>query len=136
MNAEPKFMLDSDTCIFLLRQTTPSVTERFREMLPGDAVISTITFGELFCGALKSQRAAMLRRELDELITLIPVVPLPIKCGELYGGIRSDLEKRGLRIGNSDMWIAAHALSLNLTLITNNTREFERIPRLKLENWV
>ncbi len=136
MRGAPKYMLDTDICIFVQREEQPSVLARFEQLLPGEAVVSTITFGELFFGALKSQRTTLLRRQLDDFIALVPVVPMPTECGKHYGAIRSDLQKRGLPIGNNDIWIAAHALALNLILVTNNTREFERIPRLKVENWI
>ena len=67
---------------------------------------------------------------------MLPVAALPPECVEHYAAIRSDLERRGLIIGANDMWIAAHALALNLTLVTNNIREFNRIPGLNVENWV
>lgn len=136
MNAELKYLLDTDICIFIQRQEQPSVLARFEEKFQGEMAISVVTYGELYLGALKSQRPALMFKILDEFLSLVPVVPMPVECGELYGAIRCDLEKRGLVIGNNDMWIAAHALSLNVTLVTNNTREFERIPHLNVENWV
>ncbi len=129
-------MLDTDICIFVQRREQPSVLARFRELRPGEAVISPITWGELIHGAMKSRQTARLLTLLDEFVSLIPVVAMPPDCGRRYGRIRSDLEKRGLPVGNNDLWIAAHALALNLTLITNNTREFGRIPQLKRENWI
>ncbi len=136
MNADPLYMLDSDICIFVLRNAQPSVLARFEQTVPGEAVISTITYGELFHGALKSQSPQLQIQKLKELTLFVPVEPMPVECGEHFGRIRSDLERRGMIIGSNDMWIAAHALALNLTLVTNNIREFNRIPGLNVENWV
>ncbi len=85
---------------------------------------------------MKSQRRTLVLNNLDGFISYVPIVPMHPDCGQHDGEIRSDLEKRGLTISENDFWIAAHALALNLTLVTNNTREFERIPHLKIENWV
>ena len=136
MSAEPKYMLDTDICIFVQRREQPSVLARFRELKPGEAVISPITWGELIHGAMKSKKTDLLLTLLDEFASLVPVVSMPPDCGKRYGMARSVLEKRGTPIGNNDLWIAAHALALGLTLITNNTREFGRVPRLKMENWI
>jgi len=108
---------------------------RFRRLRPGEAALSVITFGELIYGANKSaQRLPALQRFRD-LATLVPALPLPETAAENYGLIRSDLEVRGEMIGNNDLWIAAHALSSGLTLVTNNEKEFRRIRRLQVENW-
>ena len=136
MSIEPKYMLDTNICIYIRRQKQPSIMEHLKKVRPGRLVISTITWGELVHGAMKSQKTKQVLKELDEFATLIPVCAMSPDCGWYYGEIKSDLEKRGLLISGNDMWIAAHALALNLTLVTNNSREFERIPRLKLENWV
>jgi tRNA(fMet)-specific endonuclease VapC len=86
-------------------------------------------------GAETSQERERALAILDDLITLIPAQPLSIATGETYGAIRLDLERSGMMIGNSDLWIAAHARSAGLTLVTNNARDFRRVPGLALENW-
>lgn len=134
--AKPLFMLDTNICIYIHRQKPPSVLARFDSLKPGQAVISVITWGELLHGAAKSQKTKQVLSLLIEFSALIPVLPMPPESGNTYGQARADLEKCGLIIGNNDLWIAAHALAENLTLVTNNTREFERIPNLKIENWI
>ena len=85
---------------------------------------------------MKSQHSLLARDKLDRLSGIIPVMLLPIECGIHYGRVRSELERAGTPIGNNDIWIAAHALSLGVTLITNNVGEFERVAGLGIENWV
>ena len=99
-------------------------------------MLSIITYGELFYGAEKSQFREQAMKQLAELVALLPVVELPQRAGEFYGAIRAALEGKGQPIGNSDLWIAAHAKAAGLTLVTNNEREFHRIPGLKIQNWV
>jgi tRNA(fMet)-specific endonuclease VapC len=97
--------------------------------------MSAITYGELYYGASKSSQQAKALAQLQELVQDIPVEELDSRASEAYGEIRATLEKEGRLIGNNDLWIGAHALALNLTLATNNEREFKRIPGLLLENW-
>jgi tRNA(fMet)-specific endonuclease VapC len=98
--------------------------------------MSLITFGELRYGAEKSRQRVQALDTLTRLEALIPVITPDDAVGERYGLIRAHLERAGTPIGNNDLWIAAHALSLGVTLVSNNTREFERVPKLKLDNWV
>ena len=131
-----RFMLDTDTCIYLRKRRPPLVEQRFRELRPGEVVISTITYGELYNGALKSREASAALANLEQLVELLAVQPLSATTGKCYGIIRSTLEQAGNIIGGNDLWIAAHAVDLDLVLVTNNTREFSRIQQLKLENWL
>nr|WP_245439858.1 PIN domain-containing protein [Microvirga aerophila] len=94
-----------------------------------------MTYGELVYGVHKSPDPAKAMSVLNALTALIPVLPIAIKIGNAYGIIRSDLAIRGELIGKSDLWIAAHAKSLGLTLVTNNESEFQRVDGLKVENW-
>ena len=96
--------------------------------------MSVITHGELFYGACRSRRREEAQKALRDLATMISVLPLTLKAGERYGETRSELEQSGRPIGN-DLWIAAHALALGIAIVTNNTREFTRIPGRQLENW-
>jgi tRNA(fMet)-specific endonuclease VapC len=108
---------------------------RFEKLAPGEAAVSVITYGELLYGAEKSaQRRAALER-LRELVLLLPALPLPEAAAESYGKIRAELESKGEMIGNNDLWIAAHASAADLTLVTNNEREFRRVRGLRLQNW-
>jgi len=135
MSKAPVFMLDTNICIYIQRHKPPSVLARFEAIKPGQAVISVITWGEMHYGAAKSRQSKLALKLLEGFADLVPVLPMPPACGKAYGQIRADLEKVGRPIGNNDLWIAAHALASGLTLVTNNAREFERIPHLNIENW-
>lgn len=131
-----RYLLDTNICIYITKQKPTSVLHKFQHTPAGAVGMSIITYGELFYGAQKSQHTKKTLVLLDELTSLIPPLALPLEAGKDYGDIRSRLEKQGKSIGNNDLWIAAHALAQNLILVTNNTKEFSRIPHLKLENWV
>jgi len=130
-----RFLLDTNICIYIRQKRPPEVLRRFQRLAVGDAAISVITYGELLCGAERSvARAASLQR-LRSLVSLLPALPIPVEAGEAYGEIRAALEQVGQTIGNNDLWIAAHARALGLTLVTNNEREFKRVPGLTVDNW-
>lgn len=131
-----RYMLDTNICIYLRRNRPPEVTIRFRQMQHGDTVISAITYGELYYGAERSQQRTHALESLGRLASLLPVIPLPEEAATAYGEIRAALEARGEMIGGNDLWIAAHAKSAGLTLVTNNEREFRRVPGLKVQNWI
>ena len=130
-----RFLLDTNICIYIRQRRPQAVLARFRELRPGDAVLSVITYGELVYGAEKSQFREQARRQLAELAALIPVMELPMRAGEFYGSIRAALAAKGGMIGNNDLWIAAHVMAEELILVTNNEREFHRIEGLEIENW-
>ena len=130
-----RYMLDTNMCIYLRQNRPAEVTVRFRQMQHGDAVLSVITYGELLYGAQRSQQQPRALASLARLVSLLPVLPLPEEAASAYGEIHAVLEKRCEMIGGNDLWIAAHAKSAGLTLVTNNEREFRRVPGLKLQNW-
>ena len=130
-----KYMLDTNICIYIAKKQPANVLHRFEKISVGEMAMSTITYGELLYGANKSQYREKTIAKLEELSHFIPPLPLPTDVGEYYGKIRSMLEKKGQPIGNNDLWIAAHALSLDIILVTNNEKEFKRIAELKIENW-
>lgn len=130
-----RFLLDTNICIYIRQRRPPAVLERFRQLQPGEAVLSVITFGELVYGAEKSQFRDRARRQLAELAGLLPIMELPSRAGEFYGSIRASLAAEGGIIGNNDLWIAAHAKARGLILVTNNEREFRRIQGLEIQNW-
>jgi tRNA(fMet)-specific endonuclease VapC len=132
---DPQFLLDTNICIYIRRKKPEHVSKRFQTLRHGEAVLSVITFGELLYGAEKSQQRSLALKQLQELAELLPVMALPEAAAETYGRIRADLERKGQMIGNNDLWISAHAKAAGLTLVTNNEREFRRIPGLKLQNW-
>ena len=132
---DPRYLLDTNICIYIRRHRPAQVLARFQRLKVGEAVLSVITWGELLYGAEKSQNRAQAVRQLEELVTLIPAMPLPPEAAHAYGTIRAALETRGNMIGNNDLWIAAHAKAAGLTLVTNNEREFNRVAGLKVQNW-
>ena len=133
---DPRFLLDTNVCIHIRQQRPLAVLARFRRLKPGQAAISVITYGELLYGVEKSRLREQAVRQLTELASLLPVLALPAPAGACYGEIRAALEAKGEIIGNNDLWIAAHAKAAELTLVTNNEKEFRRIVGLKIQNWV
>ncbi|MGD0271276.1 MAG: type II toxin-antitoxin system VapC family toxin [Candidatus Sulfotelmatobacter sp.] len=132
---EPRFLLDTNICIYIRQNKPEQVLRRFRRLQPGEAALSVITYGELLYGAAKSAQQTIAIERLRELIRLLPALPLPENAAEKYGAIRAELESKGEMIGNNDLWIAAHALAAKLTLVTNNEKEFRRVRGLKVQNW-
>jgi len=130
------FMLDTDTCIYIKKQKPPQVLKKFQTLSPAEVCMSAITFAELMNGALKSQLIEHNLAKLKILRQIIRVEPFDEKAAEKYGYIRSTLERKGMIIGSNDLLIAAHALSVHKTLVTNNEREFSRIEGLLIVNWV
>jgi tRNA(fMet)-specific endonuclease VapC len=133
---QPRFLLDTNTCIYIRRRQPLHVIERFRKLRANEAALSVISFGELHYGAEKGPDPARAREELAALADVIQVLPLPPDAGLAYGSIRAALESKGQMIGGNDAWIAAHALAAGLIVVTNNEREFRRVPDLSVENWV
>lgn len=132
----PRYLLDTNICIYVKNHRPPEVLARFSKLPPGKVAMSAITYGELCFGAEKSSKPKETRKILEHLIALIPVLPLDATASLHYGNIRQSLQASGKSIGNNDLWIAAHALAGKLILVTNNVAEFKRVPGLKLENWV
>lgn len=129
------YMLDTDICIYIIKRKPKSALERLEILQPGQLTMSAITFAELMNGAKKSQHIESNISKLNELAELIEICPFDQKAAVFYGDVRSALEKKGETIGSNDLLIAAHALSLNLILVTNNEKEFKRVDGLKIENW-
>lgn len=130
-----RYLLDTNICIYIAKQKPVSVLNRFEKMTAGEVAMSAITYGELLYGAEKSQQVKKSKEILEELSALIPPLPLSIDVGEHYAHVRATLEKQRKPIGNNDLWISSHALALNIILVTNNLKEFTRVPNLKIENW-
>lgn len=129
-------LLDTNICIYLIKKHPTEVLRRFEEYEVGDIGISSITAAELHFGAQKSQQPDKNLQALEQFLLPLAVVPFGGEAVIAYGRLRAHLEKQGTPIGSLDTLIAAHALGLDLTLVTNNLREFERVPDLKVENWV
>jgi len=130
-----KFMFDTNICIYATKGTFPMLASRLPTVRKGDACISVITYGELLLGVEKSNQHASANAALERTTSLLSVYPLDEDVAETYASIRAHLERKGTPIGTNDLWIGAHALTLGVTLITNNDKEFKRIPKLKIENW-
>jgi tRNA(fMet)-specific endonuclease VapC len=132
----PRYLLDTNICIYIKNHRPAEVLARFSKLPLGKVAMSAITFGELCFAAEKSSKPKETRHILEQLVSLIPVLPLDEAVSIHYGKIRQHLQASGKIIGNNDLWIAAHALANKLTLVTNNVVEFERVSGLRVENWV
>jgi tRNA(fMet)-specific endonuclease VapC len=129
------YLLDTDICAFIARRKHPKVSSRFQKHRAGELAMSVVTYGELRVGAEKSDRYPATLDALEVFTQMVPVVPMELEVARFYSQVRLDLERRGKIIGTNDLWIASHCLQLGLTLVTNNEREFSRIPNLRIENW-
>ncbi len=131
-----RYMLDTNICIDLIKRRPPQILRRFHSLTVGDIGISAITLAELRYGAAKSQAVDKNAQALEEFLLPLEIAAFDEKAAAAYGPVRAELEKAGTPIGPLDTQIGAHALSLNTILVTNNTEEFRRIKRLKVENWL
>jgi tRNA(fMet)-specific endonuclease VapC len=132
----PRYLLDTNICIYIAKHKPPEVLARFERLAEGEVAMSLITFGELRYGANRSANAIKALETIETLAAAIPVVNLDLVVATHYGEIRARLAAAGTPIGNNDLWIAAHARSADLILVTNNAAEFRRVPGLRVENWV
>ena len=130
------YLLDTNICIYIAKGQPLAVRARFDQRNVHDLAMSTITLGELRFGAEKSQPRDRALATIEQLMQVILACCLPSAAGEHFGQIRAALQKQGQSIGNNDLWLAAHARAEGWILVSNNTREFERVPDLQLENWV
>ena len=131
-----KYMLDTNMCIYIIRRKPQAVLERFIRTEISQIGISSITFSELMYGVFKSSKPIQNRIALTQFVAPLKILPYGDDAADHYGDLRAYLEKKGTPIGSLDMLIAAHALSKDCTLVTNNEKEFIRVPNLKIENWV
>lgn len=130
-----EYMLDTDTCIYIIRRKPVEVIDRFRELQISQVVISSITLSELEYGVIKSSKPEQNHLALAQFLAPIEILPYGDGAEQHYGKLRVYLERQGTPIGSLDMLIAGHALSTGCTLITNNVREFKRVPNLEVSNW-
>ena len=131
-----KYMLDTNICIFIIKHQPENVIRKFMEQEPDDICISAITYAELAHEVEKSQAREKNRIALMVLLSEIQIVPFDDLAAQVYGVVRADLQKKGTPIEPLDTLIAAHAKALNLSLVTNHTKEFARVDGLTLEDWV
>ena len=131
-----KYMLDTNICVYIIKKKPPQILKKFMDFNLSDICISSITLAELEFGACKSNNPTKNKLALFIFLAGIRILPFDDVAAREYGDIRAILERRGTPIGANDLLIAAYARSLQLTLVTNNVREFERVKGLHLENWV
>ncbi|MEO5574030.1 MAG: type II toxin-antitoxin system VapC family toxin [Gammaproteobacteria bacterium] len=131
-----KFVLDTNICIFIIKQKPPQVLKQFKNYEAEDIGISAITLAELQFGVVKSQHREKNQQALNEFILPLAVLEFNSEAAFVYGEVRAGLTRTGQLIGALDMLIAAQALSANATLVTNNVREFARVTGLRVENWI
>ena len=129
------YMLDTNTCIYAIKNSPCSVRLRLKKSLPEGVFISAITLAELEYGVCRSRLKEQNKNALLKLLTGIGVLPFDGEAAVEYGSVKAELQKSGTPIGPLDTLIAAHAKAAGLTLVTNNTREFGRVGGLRLENW-
>jgi tRNA(fMet)-specific endonuclease VapC len=129
-------LLDTNICVAIIRQRAPGTLARLQRQRPGSVGVSIITVAELEHGAARSLHPQRNREALEQFFLPLEIRDFDAAAALHYGDIRSRLEKNGKIIGPLDTLIAAHARSLNTTLVTNNLREFRRVPGLKIEDWL
>lgn len=130
-----RYMLDTDVCSYIMRRSSDPLLKRLQKVPVGDVCISVITKSELLFGVEVSPKSRQDEAALAAFLGHVEVLDFPDKASSHYAQIRAALKAQGTMIGANDLLIAAHARSLGLTLITNNTREFGRVPKLAMENW-
>jgi tRNA(fMet)-specific endonuclease VapC len=131
-----KYILDTNICIYIIKKHPIHVLNNLKNKDISDVCLSSITLAELEYGVQKSERKIQNSLALAEFLSPIDIMPFDEKAAMEFGKIRAMLEKKGALIGEYDLMIAAHAVALDLILVTNNDREFKRVPGLRIENWV
>ncbi len=131
----PRYMLDTNMCIYLMKNQPEEVARRFAQCYVGDVVMSSITYAELEYGVIASDDPAEERINLASLVEDIQVIPFDTAAGAAYGPLRM-ATRDGTKEDALDKLIAAHAVSLGVTVVTNNEKDFARYPGLTVENWI
>lgn len=131
----PRFMLDTDTCSYIMKRSHALLLKRLQAVPVTDVCMSVVTKAELLYGVEVSPRRNQDALALSAFLPYVQTLDLTEAAATHYAEIRADLKKRGAMIGANDLFIAAHARALEITLVTNNTQEFERVPDLSIENW-
>ena len=131
------FMLDTDTCIFLMRGESPALAAKVQSVPLQQQVMSAVTFAELTYGVQASAAAKRKQNQsvLDSLVLHLAVLDWPQDAAKHYAEIRADLKKRGAQLGAADLMIAAHARAMGAIVVTNNIKDFDRVKGLEVENW-
>ncbi len=131
-----RYLLDTNICSYILKNRPVLVKQKFDEVGAEHLCISSVVLAELYYGAARHPKSVIIRKEIDDFVSRLVVFAWDEHAANHYGAIRAALEKTGTPVGAMDMLIAAHALSMGATLVTNNLREFERINGLLVQNWV
>ena len=131
-----KYMLDTNICIYIIKKHPVHVLNTIKKTNISDICISSVTLAELEYGVQKSERKVQNSIALAEFLSPVEIMPFDERAALEFGKIRAALEIKGNLIGEYDLMIAAHALSLDLILVTNNAKEFRRVPHLRIENWI
>ena len=131
----PRYMLDTDTCSYIMKRSNDAVLKRLQKIPVSDVCISVVTKSELLFGVEVSPRRRQDESALNAFLQYVEVLDFPDAASLHYAKIRAHLKTFGTMIGANDLFIAAHAPSLGVTLVTNNTREFGRVPKLNIETW-
>ncbi|MCR5119444.1 MAG: type II toxin-antitoxin system VapC family toxin [Lachnospiraceae bacterium] len=130
-----RYMLDTNICIYAIKQKPEKVIKELQKHKTSEICISSVTYAELIHGVEKSKAVEKNRLALSLLLANIDILNFDVEAANCYGKIRAELEKKGTPIGPLDMMIAGHAMALGYTVVTNNTREFSRVKNLKLADW-
>ncbi len=130
------YLLDTNICIYIINKKPPAAIERIKTLEPPQVKLSSVALAELEYGASKSKDRSKNRDALLRFASAFDILPFDDNDAEVFGLIRADLERGGNIIGPYDLQIAAQAIANDLVLVTDNTREFERIPHLRVENWI
>ena len=131
-----KYLLDTNICIYIMNRRPIEIIHKFKQFNVGDIGVSTITVSELRYGATKSKNPKLNKHRVEEFLAPLEILPYDHNAANFYGEIRHNLEAKGEVIGPLDMLIAAHALSNDIVLVTNNEKEFQRVKNLRVENWI
>jgi len=131
----PDYMLDTDICSYIMKRSSQELLKRLQQVRVSQVCISVITKSELLFGVEMSPRRQQDEIALKAFLSYVDVLDFPDEAAPYYANIRAYLKTRGTMIGANDLFIAAHARSLGITLVTNNTQEFSRVPDLVLQNW-
>ena len=131
-----KYLLDTNICIYLIKRRPESIFRVLTSQEAGSVALSTVTVAELYHGAARSQNPERNRAALEQFLIPLVLADFDLEAAITFGVIKTALERNGTPIGPLDTMIAAHALSLDLTLVTNNEREFRHVRELKITNWV
>lgn len=130
-----RYMLDTDICSYVMKRSNDLLLKRLHKVPVSDVCVSVITKSELLYGVEVSPRRQQDEAALNAFLSYVEVLDFPDQASSHYAQVRSQLKKLGTMIGANDLLIAAHARSLGLTLVTHNTREFGRVPKLAIEDW-